>query len=145
MYIRLVLVLQINPGRVQTAFFQIEVVDERNRGVFVIGDVKVVIEGDFCEGFLLAFGRAFERGAIHSEQNVLEQPAQPGHTAPAREHAATVSLATTNISLVILMAKGPSMARWMADPRRCSERASHGVTSRRLVNLCCAAAQPQRS
>ena len=47
----------------QAAFFQFEIVDERNRGVFVVEDLKVVIEGDFSEDLLFVLGRDFERGA----------------------------------------------------------------------------------
>ena len=62
-YTPLVLLLQNYPGLVQAVFFQFEVVDERNRGVFVVEDVKVVVKGDFREDLLLVLGRAFERGA----------------------------------------------------------------------------------
>ena len=59
-YTPLVLLFQDNPGLMQAAFFQFEVVDERHCGVFVVEDVKVVVEGHLREDLLLVLGRTLE-------------------------------------------------------------------------------------
>ena len=72
------LLLPNNPGLVQAAFFQFEIVDERNCGVFIVEDVKVVVGGDSSEGLLLVLGRAFDRGvglpALEDAGEALAKP-----------------------------------------------------------------------
>ena len=46
----------------RAAFCKLGVTDERNRGVFVVVDVKIVAEGDIGEDLRLVLGRAFEIG-----------------------------------------------------------------------------------
>ena len=57
----LVFLPQNNPDLVQAVFLPFEIVDERNRDVFVVKDVKVVVGGEFREDLLLVLGQAFER------------------------------------------------------------------------------------